>query len=138
MANKLALTELVKKDGRITLEPKYRESDSFQTKVKNGKEVNFRVKIDDMKISTVSLKVDLRSFEEVNMAIKYSSLLKCENPHIKHFEIPFTACMSIEHEKPCPFQDDVFQRFADSDTVVYKISRYRKDRKFLHVKLEVQ
>ena len=72
------------------------------------------------------------------MAIKYSSLLKCENPAIKHFEIPFTACMSTEHDKPCPFKGDVFQRFSDSDTAVYKISRYRKDRKFLYVKLEVQ
>ena len=106
--------------------------------MKVGKEIIFRVKIDDQQISQVTLKVDLRSFEEVNMAIKYSSLLKCENPAIKHFEIPFTACISTEHDKPCPFKGDVFQRFSDSDTVVYKISRYRKDRKFLYVKLEVQ
>ena len=72
------------------------------------------------------------------MAIKYSSLLKSENPPIKHFEIPFTACLSTENDPPCHFRGDQFQRYADSDTVVYKVSRYHKERKFLHVKLEVK
>ena len=102
------MTNLVKKDGRITLEPRYREPDSFETKVKNGKAICFWVKIDDAQLTTVSIKVDLRSFEEVNMAIKYSSLLKNENLPIKHFEIPFTACMSTENDPPCPFKGDVF------------------------------
>ena len=108
MAHKLEMTNLVKKDGRITLEPKYREPDAFEIKVKNGKAICFWVKIDDAHLSTVSIKIDLRSFEEVNMAIKYSSLLKNENPPIKHFEIPFTACMSTENDPPCPFKGDIF------------------------------
>ena len=47
MAHKLEMTNLVKKDGRITLEPRYREPDSFETKLKHAKGVLFRVKIDD-------------------------------------------------------------------------------------------
>ena len=72
------------------------------------------------------------------MAIKYSSLLQCENPVIKHFEIPFTICMSTVNEQPSPFKDDEFLRFADSDTVTHKISRYHADLKFLYLKLEAQ
>ena len=138
MAHKLEMTNLVKKDGRITLEPRYREPDTFETKLKHAKGVLFRVKIDDAQLSTVSIRVELRSFEEVNMAIKYNSLLKNENPQIKHFEIPFTACFSTENDPPCTFKGDQFQRYADSDTVVYKVSRYYKERNFLHVKLDVK
>ena len=91
-----------------------------------------------MQMAIITVKIDLRSFEEVNMAIKYSSLLKEVNPEIKHFEIPFTVCMSSEHEKPCPFNDDVFLRFADSDTVTHKIARYHPERKFLNISLVVK
>ena len=89
-------------------------------------------------MATITVKIDLRSFEEVNMAIKYSSLLKEENPEIKHFEIPFTVCMSSENSKPDPFNDDVFLRFADSDTITHKISRYHTERKFLYISIETK
>ena len=75
LASKLDMTEVVKKDGRITLEPKWKEPDSFQSKLKAGQPIDFRIKIEDMQNATISIKVDLHSFEEVNMAIKYSSLL---------------------------------------------------------------
>lgn len=125
LESKLELTQIVKKDGRITLEPTFKKPDTFQQKLKARKPIYFRVKIQEMEMAAIAIKVDLRSFEEVNMAIKQSSMLKSDNKAIKHFEIPFTVCMSTEREQPCPFKDDVFVRFADSDVVMHKINRYR-------------
>ena len=122
----------------MTLEPKFKEPDSFQTKVKSGKPFNFRIKIKDIQMAILSIKIDLRSFEEINMAIKHHSQMQAGEDvrEIKHLEIPFSVGMSTQSEKPCPFTDEHF-RFQDSNTINHKITRFHSNQYlFLQLKAE--
>lgn len=102
----------MKRDGKITLEPRHKKPDSFQSKVKSGESLSFRVNVNDMIMALVSIKVDLRLREEVEMEIKRRSLVDQERyPSVRHIAIPFTICLSTTNDKPCPFKNDYFKRF---------------------------
>ena len=123
----------------MTLEPKLKEPDFFQTKYKNGKAFNFRVKIKDLQMAIVAIKVDLKSFYEVNMTIRNNSKMlqdEINQTAVKHLEIPFTVCMSTENEQPCPFTGDHF-KFSDSNTITHKITRFHSDH-FLYLQLKCE
>ena len=71
--------------------------------------LHLRVRLDEtvsmLQQAIISIKIDLRSFEETELRIKNNSMLKVKPSHfnsshtgVKHFEIPFTVCMSTENE----------------------------------------
>ena len=133
----ISITDIVKKDGRMSLEPKFREPDSFLTRIKGSRPFNFCVKLAELLKSTLSIKLELQSIEEVTMQIKHSSSLnKDDLPEIKHLEIPFTVCMSPFNEKPNPFTDEM-HRFDDSNTITYKVPKHTPD-KFLYLQLKAE
>lgn len=71
----ISLNDVVKKDGRMCLEPKSKGPDSFITKLKCMKPFNFCVKLAELHKASIAIKLDLRSTEEVNMQIKHASVL---------------------------------------------------------------
>ena len=54
----------------MILEPRYRDPDSFQTRIKGGKAYNFQVNIDKLSRALVNVKFELQSFDEITMQIK--------------------------------------------------------------------
>jgi len=123
----ISLGEIVKKGGKMTLEPKFKEPDSFLTRVKHKVPFNFCVKIADLNNSTLQIRLDLRSITEVNLTIKQNSLLPESQRSIKHLEIPFSVCMSTINEKPGSCSTDETFWFADSNTVTYKVPKSAPD-----------
>ena len=74
LQSQLELTEVVKKDGKMILEPKLKEPDMFQTRVKSNKAFNFCINIEKLARGSVTVKMELRSFDEISMLIKQNSL----------------------------------------------------------------
>lgn len=70
LQTQLELTEIVKKDGKIILEPKYKEADSIQTRIKSGKAFNFCINIEKLARASLVIKFEFRSFDEIAMLIK--------------------------------------------------------------------
>lgn len=68
--SQLELTECVKKNGKMILEPKLRDTDTFQTRIKGSKAFNFCVRIGKLARATINVKFELRSFDEISMLIK--------------------------------------------------------------------
>ena len=70
LQSQLELTECVKKNGKMILEPRLKESDTFQARTKGSKAYNFCVRIGKLARATINVKFELRSFDEISMLIK--------------------------------------------------------------------
>ena len=97
------LNDIVKKDGKLTLEPKVKEADTFETRIKGNRLFFFRLKLEDLEQSLITVKFDLKSIDEINMEIKEKSKLLDEDVPVKHLEIAYLISMSTLNEKPCEF-----------------------------------
>ena len=82
--SQLELAQLVKKDGRITLEPSFSKVDSHETKLKSAKAFYFRINVAELSSANLSIRVDLRSHEEVNQAVRHTSSLSSGLEKLEH------------------------------------------------------
>ena len=73
--SKLELVDILKANGKTTLSPRQKEPDSFQSKLMAGSPKFFRVRIAELNLATIQIKIDLKSIEEINMAIKHDRQL---------------------------------------------------------------
>ena len=131
LESQIQLKEVVKKDGKMLLEPKYKEPDTFMTRIKSGKQFLFCVKIAELHKSTVTIKFELRSFDEMRMQFKLNSQSEKQlagklSMEVKHLAIPFQVCLSTVNEKPNPFTDELYN-FDDSNMITYKVPKYTAD-----------
>ena len=53
------MTEIVKKDGKVTLYPKPNEQDQLLTKIKNERVFNFRIRIKNLLSAVLTVKMNL-------------------------------------------------------------------------------
>jgi len=54
----------------MILELKIKEPDTFSTRIKSGKAFNFGISIERLNKATITIKFELRSYEEIAMLIK--------------------------------------------------------------------
>lgn len=136
LKSQLELAEVVKKDGKVTLEPKHKQPDQIQVKLRADTPFYFRVRIEDLPSSIVNpnsalivlIKIDLKSFAEMKMEIRQRAQLKSNKAYVKHFPIPFQICLSSKDERPSEFspEDCAMYKFSDSNSVSYKVDKNQK------------
>ena len=88
------------------MKPSKEKSDSFQTKIKAEKPFFFRVRIAELNLATMHIKLDLKSIDEVTMVIQHESYQTGEPASVKHIEIPFSVTYSTKTERPSQFADE--------------------------------
>lgn len=70
--SRLELASLVKKDGKITLKASFDKSGSIEARLQVMQEFEFRIDCSRVAPATLTLQVDLSSYEEMNWLIKNS------------------------------------------------------------------
>ena len=70
-----------------------------ETRLKCGKPFYFRINVSEVSSANLAIRVNLRSHEEVELAVRKISRAESQIP-IEHLPIPFQMCLSTELEKP--------------------------------------
>lgn len=144
LESELELTELIKKNGQITLAPKLDKPDQLRAKVKAGRAFIIRIDIKAIKTANITLKVELHSELQIKLSIQHTSSMLQKagaigEPSPKHkLKIPFTLYLSTERDSLYPFKADVFKSCVNSDSVIYDASRASPDATHLYAKLKVK
>lgn len=80
----------------MCLAPRLQDPDEFLAKVESKKPFEFCIKIEELRMATLAIKLDLSSLEEVNMQIKHAtSLSRDEVAYPKHLKVPFSVGVSL-------------------------------------------